>query len=69
MRQEPYAYDEATGECVYALDSDGAVFDADYRQVLWVRPYESSSIVAAPPERRPRTPSTQMVEYEEERAA
>jgi hypothetical protein len=69
VRQEPYAYDEATGECVYALDSDGAVFEADYRQVLWVRPYESSSIVAAPPERRPRTPSTQMVEYEEERAA
>ena len=69
VRQEPYAYDEATGECVYALDEDGAVFEADYRQVLWVRPYESSSIVAAPPERRPRTPSTQMVEYEEERAA
>ena len=29
------------GECVYALDSDGAVFEADYRQVLWVRPYEA----------------------------
>ena len=69
VRQEPYAYDEATGECVYAIAEDGAVFEADYRQVLWVRPYESSSIVAAPPERRPRTPSTQMVEYEEERAA
>ena len=68
VRQEPYAYDEATGECVYAIAEDGAVFEADYR-LLWVRPYESSSIVAAPPERRPRTPSTQMVEYEEERAA
>ena len=67
VRQEPYAYDEATGECVYAIDKDGAVFEADYRLVNWVRPYETSSIVAAPPERKP-IPSM-MVSYKPERAA
>lgn len=42
-RGEMYAYDEATGECAYGVGADGDVYAVDYRNVMWVKPYERAS--------------------------
>ena len=55
VRQEPYAYDEATGECVYAIDKDGA-------NVRFDQPGFNVEYVATPVARRatprPASPRT-----------